>query len=102
MAEKSRPSKSLHIRFREYRDIDQIEIHANRQGMKKVPWVRQALFKQIRKESVDEILTKTSRDANLEALLLLRGLVGPEAAEHAKREVETYINKVESDVRKKS
>lgn len=93
----SHKSRSLHIRFDSPREIDLIEICASRKGMKKVPWARQALRAQAREERVDEILSEKSRDASLEAVLLLRSLAGPDATEHAKAEVQHYKNKVMSD-----
>jgi len=92
-----RKTPSLHIRFDGFNSLDKLENWANSRGKKIVPWARQALLMQARKQQAQEVIDNRANLAVLEMLLLLRGLSDPAAAQAATREAKNYFEKVRRD-----
>ena len=95
-----RKTASLHIRFDNLGQIDDLEIWANQRGEKLIPWARQALLKQAREENFDERMTRHVKVAALENLALNREMAGTEASLRAQDHVKSIISKVRSNVEK--
>ena len=95
-----RKTASLHIRFDNLGQIDDLEIWANQRGQKLIPWARQALLKQAQKESFEERLTRHVKVAVFEILALLREMAGPEASLRAQDYAKSIISMVRSNVEK--
>ena len=95
-----RKTPSLHIRFDGFETLDQIEAWANRRGEKIIPWSRQALVEQARKESIDDFLRRTTQGSMLETLILLREMAGAEASARARQRVHDYMEEIKHDAAK--
>ena len=95
-----RKTASLHIRFNNLGQIDDLEIWANQRGEKLVPWARQALLKQARAEKFDELIERQSEIATLETLALIREMAGPEASHRVYENVNSSMSEVRSNVEK--
>ena len=95
-----RKTASLHIRFDRIDQVDDLEIWANQRGEKLIPWARQALLKQARKENFEERLTRHAKVAVFEILALLREMAGQEASLRAQDYAKSIISMVRSNVEK--
>lgn len=94
----ARKDPRLSIRFKDHAELDGVEIWANRQGEKIIPWCYKAILRQAQAESLNDFLAVTAGHASIQSLALLREMAGPEAAQRAFDNSKAYIKKAQADV----
>ncbi len=61
----ARKHSRLSIWFKDHAELDRVEIWANRQGEKIIPWCYKAILRQAQAESFDDFLAVTARTFSL-------------------------------------
>ena len=86
------------IRFPDFTIPDKVEIEANRVGLKKNAWVREAINEKFVNDAKTRLLKKESVRGDLESRKLIQMIAGPDLTNEAKKHVTEYLEKVEHHV----
>ena len=94
-----RKEPKVQIRFGNFNILDQLEICANRNGEKLIPYIRRVLTNHVTKQKAEDTISETADFSAIEAVVILRDMVGDEAADRAQKRVTDYFQEVHDNAK---
>lgn len=84
----------LNIRYPNFEIIDEVEIDANRMGLKKNAWVKEAIKEKLENSKRTGLLEAERIKGNFESRKLIEWMAGPELTKDAKDYVADFFERI--------
>jgi len=84
----------LNIRYPDFEIIDEVEIDANRMGLKKNAWIKEAIVEKLENSKHTRLLEAERLKGDFESRKLIEWMAGPELTQDAKDYVADFFEKI--------
>ena len=94
-----RKDPRINVRFPTMREMDLVELTANRDGLDLQNWIRQLVRDEIDERPLRRLMMRVAFESLLIIRAALESLIGPAETEKAKARAQAYIDELEKSAR---